>query len=168
MPTKNFWTPHQVDLLKRMVENKVPCKDIAERVGHPLSSCRTMMSELRALESGKQPKYIKRVFTTNLRVEQPKPPVPQRLQFREAARTSSVAPQSTSTFRFVMDAELRARIEGRGVTAGLLGDPTPGRSALDRMRAGVVAPPPLLDGHAVPFVPQRAAPWVTLPEGPAR
>lgn len=31
-----------------------------------------------------------------------------------------------------VDAELRARIAAQGVTAGLLGDPPPGRSALDQ------------------------------------
>jgi hypothetical protein len=41
----------------------------------------------------------------------------------------------------VADAELRARIETLGPTGGLLGDPLPGRSALDEKRRaeGVLA-----------------------------
>jgi hypothetical protein len=41
-----------------------------------------------------------------------------------------------STSRLLADAELRDRIEGRGLTAGWFGDPAPGRSALDRKRTG--------------------------------
>ncbi len=37
-------------------------------------------------------------------------------------------------------AELRDRIEVLGVTGGLLGDPAPGRSALDQRRAGITDP----------------------------
>jgi hypothetical protein len=40
-----------------------------------------------------------------------------------------------STTKFSLDADMRGRIQMQGVTAGLLGDPAPGRSALDRKRA---------------------------------
>lgn len=43
---------------------------------------------------------------------------------------------NTSTAKLVLDAELRARIEVLGATGGLLGDPLPGRSALDRRIEG--------------------------------
>lgn len=45
----------------------------------------------------------------------------------------SVGRMSTSALR--IDAELRGRIEILGITGGLLGDPPPGRSALDARRA---------------------------------
>lgn len=40
-----------------------------------------------------------------------------------------------ATSRLVADAELRDRIAERGLTAGIFGDPAPGRSALDLKRA---------------------------------
>ncbi len=42
---------------------------------------------------------------------------------------------SASSWKLRTDAELRARIHLVGITAGLLGDPLPGRSALDRRNA---------------------------------
>lgn len=41
-----------------------------------------------------------------------------------------------STATLLADAELRARIATKGLTAGLLGDPPPGRSALDERNGG--------------------------------
>jgi len=49
-------------------------------------------------------------------------------QAAPSARTKAPA----SRCALLIDAELRARIEVQGITAGLLGDPLPGRSALDR------------------------------------
>jgi hypothetical protein len=49
------------------------------------------------------------------------------------------SPHVVATSRLVADAELRDRIAGRGLTAGFFGDPAPGRSALDRKRAGEAA-----------------------------
>jgi hypothetical protein len=64
---------------------------------------------------------------------------------RLAAASPPLAPRSpgpppsptvVATARLVLDAELRNRIAERGITGGLLGDPPPGRSALDEKRAG--------------------------------
>ena len=52
---------------------------------------------------------------------------------------------STSMLRF--EAEVRARVADLGVTAGLLGDPARGRSALDRKKAGIIDPPVRLFGQ---------------------
>lgn len=41
--------------------------------------------------------------------------------------------------RLPLDAELRGRIQMQGATAGLMGDPVPGRSALDKKLAQVPA-----------------------------
>lgn len=46
-----------------------------------------------------------------------------------------------STHRLKADAELLARIGAQGLTAGLLGDPPPGRSALDKRLAGEAPDP---------------------------
>lgn len=56
----------------------------------------------------------------------------------QQAPPSKPSPRATSTFILREDAELRARIETLGITAGLLGDPAPGRSALDAKLAGEV------------------------------
>jgi hypothetical protein len=42
---------------------------------------------------------------------------------------------ATSTAKFAGEAEIRNRISVQGLTAGLFGDPLPGRSALDQKRA---------------------------------
>jgi hypothetical protein len=61
-----------------------------------------------------------------------------------------------TTDRLIIDAELRSRIEVSGITAGLLGDPPPGRSALDERRAGIVRGPASMQGI-------RPAMQITLP-----
>lgn len=148
---KNKWLPHQLDLLERLIDGGTSYEDAAPLVGHPILGCRSKMSEIR----GKR-----------RRAEKQKPG---EVAAREAAKPASdrkmlpvaqaVAPgpphaRSTSTARLLMDAELRSRIELQGVTAGLLGDPMPGRSALDRKHAGIADPPPLLDRRFADFRPK--------------
>jgi hypothetical protein len=83
-----------------------------------------------------------------------------------AAPTRVMPPPSPSTMRTSMlraDAELRARIELLGATGGLLGDPMPGRSALDQKRAGIVDPPAAPDRR----YPERPRAPITLATEPA-
>jgi len=54
-----------------------------------------------------------------------------------AARSPTKSP--TSYHALITDRELRSRIETQGITAGLLGDPLPGRSALDKKRPSTIA-----------------------------
>lgn len=54
----------------------------------------------------------------------------------QLAAAEPPSPTRASYSTLLADAELRARIEIRGITGGLLGDPAPGRSALDRKLAG--------------------------------
>lgn len=56
---------------------------------------------------------------------------------RRLAGVSAKLPRArrVSTHVLVTDAELRSKIELQGPTAGLLGDPLPGRSALDERNA---------------------------------
>ena len=65
-----------------------------------------------------------------------KPAAPTVLLQPQQAPPSAKAPAVVSTWSLRTDAELRSRIELVGITAGRLGDPLPGRSALDRKRAG--------------------------------
>ena len=65
------------------------------------------------------------------RVEVPTPaPLPSPI-----ALPASLRPRRMSTAILIADADLRARIAVQGLTAGLLGDPMPGRSALDQRKA---------------------------------
>jgi len=64
---------------------------------------------------------------------------PQKLRVLAPPPVDVVAPdppylRPSSTARLAMDAELRGRIEILGATGGLLGDPLPGRSALDQRK----------------------------------
>jgi hypothetical protein len=59
------------------------------------------------------------------------------------------------------DAELRSRIAIQGVSAGLLGDPMPGRSALDQKRSIPAAADPKVDRRS-------GSPKPTLATGPMR
>lgn len=130
---RNKWTQPQCDLLESLVEAKVGFNIISERVGHPILSCRSKASELRAKRREAEAEKFRKAL-------KPAPAMPRRPIVAQAA--PSVAPaRATSTARLVMDAELRARIEVMGVTGGLFGDPLPGRSALDQMRAGLVDTP---------------------------
>ena len=56
------------------------------------------------------------------------------VQVRQAPPSRAPA-RAVPTSRLIAVAELMQRIGVQGVTAGLLGDPLPGRSALDRKRA---------------------------------
>lgn len=49
--------------------------------------------------------------------------------------TSFPRPKAMATL--IAQAEIRSRISVLGITGGILGDPLPGRSALDRKRAGL-------------------------------
>lgn len=73
-----------------------------------------------------------------------KAPKPFRVIAPAAPSPPRVMPQPSgavvSTHTLRVDAELRARIDALGVTGGMLGDPLPGRSALDQKRAGIVEP----------------------------
>jgi hypothetical protein len=52
------------------------------------------------------------------------------------APPSKHQPRTVSAAILVADQELRDRIRECGLTGGLLGDPPPGRSALDQKRGG--------------------------------
>jgi hypothetical protein len=131
---KSRWLPHQCDLLERLLAAGCAYNKISERVGHPIFSCRTKASELRAerRRDAGQPKPAKKRKVAPAPAPKPKPPAP--VFFQAQPGTSALRCMSTS--RLVLDAELRGRISEQGITAGLLGDPRPGRSALDAKKAG--------------------------------
>lgn len=103
---------------------------VAIACGHPKSSCQSMYSLIRRIrrkESGEIFEPVRRKKFTRY-VPPPAEPI--------AEPTGRTRHMST----LVQDADLRARIAILGPN-GLLGDPLPGRSALDKMRAEQASAP---------------------------
>lgn len=121
------WTAMQKDLLVRLVEANRPWPEISQRCGHTKASCQTMMSYIR---NGRKRDGGELVTVT-------RPPVPPIFISPQVAPAAVPTGRHRRTSTLIVDAELRARIETLGPTGGLCGDPMPGRSALDKMRAGV-------------------------------
>lgn len=136
----NRWTPEQLTLMHALRADRVPWAEIALEVEHPIASCRQMMTHennARRREAAKATNASLRETADRRAKLPPPPPIPRpsSLPLRKhptARPDDGYARSSISTARLVMDAELRARIEVLGATGGLLGDPMPGRSALDR------------------------------------
>lgn len=127
----NPWTDQQKALLWQLREVEgSPWSEVAQRVGHPKGSCQTYLSLIkRERVSG-----VTRTGDDGTAVAPPR-----KLFLRAPANLvmPSALPPSARTMRtaiLVADAELRARCEVLGLTGGLLGDPLPGRSALDQRR----------------------------------
>lgn len=152
---RNKWTAEQLERLTALVDaadagKSRPCYDtIGSELGHSNPSCRAMMSRIREERREKEADERVRSIRASESCETPLPHVAVRDQ------------QPTSTFRYVMDSELRGRMEGQGATRGLLGDPIKGRSALDKIKAGEELPPPLWDGQQPRWIPKG----VTLAQG---
>ena len=147
-PNKAWWLSSQLALLEQLADAKTPWDEIAHRVGHPKNSCATKMSEIRS----------KRDRTSEKPKKRGRPGTIQSPQLAPAPVPDPPSARAVSNALLVADAELRARIAVLGATGGLLGDPMPGRSALDRMRAGVSDPP-------IATQDQRPLPKITLAAG---
>jgi hypothetical protein len=131
-PHKSRWLPSQCNLLEQLAAAGASFKVISHRVGHPISSCYDKIRELWIQRGrGKQPKPAKVRKAPPKPVPKPKPPT---LVFMQA-QPGPDPKRAIPTSRLILDAELRSRISEQGITAGLLGDPPSGRSALDRKRA---------------------------------
>ena len=117
------WTPFKKEMLERLHAEGLSWPEIAVRMGHPKNSCQSTLAGIRRKrrrEGGEQPKR---------RAGASEP--------MQAPTLPQIAKEPNGrTFRtsiMVEDAELRARIAVQGPN-GLLGDPLPGRSALDQKR----------------------------------
>lgn len=162
--SKRPWLPDQLSRLQHLIGIGTSYETAAPMVGHSIMSCRTKISELR--------NPVRRADQKNTYNVARKPwplpalaPIAKRPLAPLLPTHLNDAPyvRTTSTAKLVMDAELRSRIEVQGVTAGLLGDPMPGRSALDRKLAGEVDASPPPDRRTCQF-----GPPVTLATGPLR
>lgn len=118
------WTDAEKLLLEQKKLAGCGWPEVAAACGHPKSSCQSMYSLIRRVrrkEAGEIFEPVRRKKFTRY-VPPPTEPITE-----PTGRT-----RHTSTL--VQDAEIRARIAIQGPN-GLLGDPLPGRSALDKMRA---------------------------------
>lgn len=151
---KKPWTALEIELMTRMIDGGAKYPKVAPLVGHSIFSCRTKMWEIRhpeelAAKLRARPSQPRKPRDRRKQAASPGTPIAIRPLAPTLRKTVADAPyvRATSTAKFLMDAELRARIEHVGVTAGLFGDPLPGRSALDRQRAGIVEAPGDLRGR---------------------
>lgn len=133
----NKWTEAQLEWLSILVESyeklgkNVKWNDVAAEIHHTAESCRVMALKIRAQRRNEQ-----------LRAEMREIKAREKLKPKEVVRAKPwIEPKrpfdtrdymrSTSTAKFTIDADLRARISIQGPN-GLFGDPLPGRSMLDK------------------------------------
>lgn len=162
------WTASQIETLLVMVttakrEGKRPGWNAASAAtGHHESSCRLKYNAICAREGDLKlreeidRKIAAREAQSALKVSAEQVPIKARVGNPDFSRGGS-------TMKFLVDAEIRNRIAEQGVTAGLLGDPMPGRSALDKHRAGIPDEYPLTDYRKAY---ELRRPKITLPEVP--
>lgn len=137
----NRWMEAQCELMQQLRAEGVHWNLIAERVGHPIASCQNTMTRYnnarRAAKAQADRKALREAADA-LNAAQPLREAMAKLKLAAPSRVRIVGPAepqgyaSISTAKLVMHAELQSRIEVLGVTGGLLGDPLPGRSALDK------------------------------------
>ena len=106
--------------------------EIAAAMNSSVASCQQTMYYIRK-ERGQATTY-------HLAVDSPPPPVSPRRPLPppppQPATAAPILSRHVGAARLAMMAEIGARIALQGATAGLMGDPPPGRSALDQRRGG--------------------------------
>jgi hypothetical protein len=118
------WTPQQLRHLVTMKADGKPWDDISRRTGHPIAACQVKLSEVRRKERGGA------LWT--------------RSYGAPVVIIPDVPAGATPVLRLSQHIDFASRIAAQGLTAGLCGDPLPGRSALDkRIQSGVALHPPL-------------------------
>jgi hypothetical protein len=144
-----FWTNQDLSRLTALKTADMPWREIAAVFpGRTQAACIIAFYNIRARArraeirdglkpfAGKKPRKRRKVGAAVHLVYAPTP----RLAVPEPRTT-----QVTSFFALQTAAEIRDRIGVLGITGGLLGDPAPGRSALDQKRAGLVDPVKVAD-----------------------
>lgn len=126
------WTDREIAELFALRAQDANWDDIALALRRTSAACQMAFSKRRPAGTAK-----KRRSAPLSVPRQSSLPAPPSIPIVQAPATAPGA-RRVSTAVLIADAELRARIALQGLTAGLLGDPLPGRSALDRRRA---------DGH---------------------
>jgi hypothetical protein len=171
------WTVDQLTLLEKLEAQKLPWRDIADRIGRNEASCQTAMTKLRKQrrrEAGlPEVTVVKRAWTQReveellrLReVERMRWHQIEKLLNREnSARTKYEALRRARRKEALLSASDKPS-EHLTITASVLGDPLPGRSALDKKRAGIVENLPPSNHREVYFA---SRPRITLATEPLR
>lgn len=145
MTSNRRWTTGQVAILLDAVREarsgtvriRVPWEEVAARTGHSVSSCRDKVAQERVRAGNRLVRQLVGHEDEPMRKAPPGPSATSNLVAPVRAKVGFIDfTRPTSTFRFSVDAEIRSRIADQGVTAGLLGDPPAGRSALDKRCRG--------------------------------
>lgn len=118
------WTDPEIAKLLALRARGDNWDDIAREMRRTPSACQVQFGKHRPAGTSKK----RRAMRTK---QAPLAPVIAVLQAAPGAPSA----RRVSTAVLLHDAELRARIALQGLTAGLLGDPLPGRSALDERKA---------------------------------
>ncbi len=133
------WSPAEDAKLLASAEVREPRKYIAARLGRTKGACDMRLMKLRnAMKRERRsippaPKLPKsEVKPKRTYVKQARPAKPVIGSAILQAPPSAKLPRTVSVGVLMADQELRDRIRERGLTGGLLGDPAPGRSALDQ------------------------------------
>jgi hypothetical protein len=141
----NSFTPEDIARLRRIIEihrgKSIKWDRYIGEFSHPLGSVKVMASKLRTRMDKERRRDVNRAVRALRDLAPPAPrivrssnveekPLPRAIGI-EAHRTNT----STQSLQFA--AEMLVRVGSQGITAGLLGDPLPGRSALDKKRAGI-------------------------------
>lgn len=126
--SRRTWTDEQIALMIKLRDVEgLPWNEIGERFGFTAAKCCIKYHNVKSAD---------RIAA-------------RRKEMRVAAGPPAAIPARGAELRFLnepvarpryfsdADQFIRARIERQGLTAGFLGDPPPGRSALDEKRAGV-------------------------------
>lgn len=143
-PSPRWSVEHNLYLIAE-TERSVPFETIGQAINRTRWACKV---QYHALKSGRARGVAAKTPPAAAPAGRPTQPPTARLMHTSA---------------LVTDAELRSRIQSQGITAGLLGDPPPGRSALDQLRAGGVEQPQRIDYRTV-----KLGPKVTLATEPLR
>lgn len=123
------WTREQIDYMHHVIvtamyrKQRVTWRRHAHNLGHPLHACRAKAADIRSQlyhqqDQARAQAVVRKVFVP--------PPTPKQ------SYEGHCVVAATQSLAFTV--EMRNRIEGRTITAGLLGDPPKGRSALDERR----------------------------------
>lgn len=137
MPRGRKWTRGKIALMFHLRDvEKMSWKEIGERFGIRPANCCTRYnyynSKRRVAEIRARVRAEAAEAAT--RPPAPPPPPPKPVQSKPVAAPPKAPPEPARRPRYFHDADtfVTGRIARQGITAGLLGDPPPGRSALDR------------------------------------
>jgi hypothetical protein len=142
---RRTWSQRDRDRLWELVmayafeKRRVNWDLIVADVGHPVSSCRSVMSLMRSDRRFREDKERRAAIKAEvaLMVELEDGPRPDRPKLAPKPIPTRAPVDVVDTMRCTSTAQLMLHAEIRARTGNWFGDPAPGRSALDKKRAGV-------------------------------